>query len=210
MEDFALDSDTPYLGYELSTFCIVSFSSSGSLVIVGSADSGRTGVELVALRLCCRIATVFFFNWTNMSRCIAPLLTLKTLFVIVPVCILQDIYLLRYDGLVEDLQFSPDEVEDVKLVHMDQLKEVLSSLVSILVSFQRDCPSLRHHGIHSTKVPGTPELIHSHSSFPITCMYVVLLRLDQLSFLRVYQVFNAVHAKPVQNQSHPFLFNDRV
>ncbi|CAM9522697.1 unnamed protein product [Hapterophycus canaliculatus] len=36
----------------------------------------------------------------------------------------KDIYLLRHDGPVEELNFPPSEVEDVKLVPMDQLKEV--------------------------------------------------------------------------------------
>lgn len=47
----------------------------------------------------------------------------------------QDIYLLRHDGPVEELNFSPCEVEDVKLVPMDQLKEALEAQVhrSILV-----------------------------------------------------------------------------
>ncbi|CAN0134816.1 unnamed protein product [Ectocarpus sp. 6 AP-2014] len=35
----------------------------------------------------------------------------------------KDIYLLRHDGPVQDLKFSPSEVEDVKLVPMQALKE---------------------------------------------------------------------------------------
>ena len=42
---------------------------------------------------------------------------------------MQDIYLLRHDGPVEELSFSPSEVEDVKLVPMDQLREALESQV---------------------------------------------------------------------------------
>lgn len=39
----------------------------------------------------------------------------------------KDIYLLRYDGPVADLNFDPSEVEDVKLMPMDQLKDVFAA-----------------------------------------------------------------------------------
>eukprot|EP00903_Cladosiphon_okamuranus_P015063 g13936.t1 len=39
----------------------------------------------------------------------------------------KDVYLLRHDGPVEELSFSPSEVEDVKLVPMDQLREALEA-----------------------------------------------------------------------------------
>ncbi|CAN0095403.1 unnamed protein product [Pylaiella littoralis] len=39
----------------------------------------------------------------------------------------KDIYLLRHDGPVEELNFAPSEVEDVKLVPMDQLREAFES-----------------------------------------------------------------------------------
>lgn len=42
---------------------------------------------------------------------------------------IQDIYLLRHDGPVEELSFAPSEVEDVKLVPMAQLKEALEAQV---------------------------------------------------------------------------------
>ena len=41
----------------------------------------------------------------------------------------QDIYLLRYDGPVSELKFDPSEVEDVKLMSMDQLKKAFSEQV---------------------------------------------------------------------------------
>lgn len=41
----------------------------------------------------------------------------------------QDIYLLRYDGPVADLNFDPSEVEDVKLMPMEQLKDVFAAQV---------------------------------------------------------------------------------
>lgn len=49
----------------------------------------------------------------------------------------QDIYLMRYDGPVSELNFSPSEVEDVKLIPMDQLKDVYAAQVRLLL---RDKP----------------------------------------------------------------------
>ncbi|CAN0439297.1 unnamed protein product, partial [Laminaria digitata] len=39
----------------------------------------------------------------------------------------KDIYLLRYDGPVADLNFDPSEVEDVKLIPMEQLRDVFAA-----------------------------------------------------------------------------------
>lgn len=41
----------------------------------------------------------------------------------------QDMYLLRYDGPVAELQYAPSEVEDVKLVPMDRLEDIYAAQV---------------------------------------------------------------------------------
>lgn len=41
----------------------------------------------------------------------------------------QDIYLLRYDGPLADLNFAPSEVEDVKSVPMGQLRDIFAAQV---------------------------------------------------------------------------------
>lgn len=46
-----------------------------------------------------------------------------------PCLFVQDIYLLRHDGPIEELKFSPSEVEDVKLVPMEQLKQAYEAEV---------------------------------------------------------------------------------
>ena len=52
---------------------------------------------------------------------------------------LQDIYLLRYDGPVTDLKFDPSEVEDVKLVPMEQLKDVFAAQVRFMAASPSIC-----------------------------------------------------------------------
>lgn len=49
----------------------------------------------------------------------------------------QDIYLLRHDGPVSELNFSPSEVEDVKLISMDQLRDVYAEQVRLLLRDKR-------------------------------------------------------------------------
>lgn len=52
---------------------------------------------------------------------------------------LQDIYLLRYDGPVTDLKFDPSEVEDVKLMSMEQLKDVFAAQVRFMATSPPIC-----------------------------------------------------------------------
>lgn len=52
---------------------------------------------------------------------------------------LQDIYLLRYDGPVTDLNFDPSEVEDVKLMPMEQLKDVFAAQVRFMATSPSIC-----------------------------------------------------------------------
>lgn len=44
---------------------------------------------------------------------------------------------MRYDGPVSELNFSPSEVEDVKLIPMDQLKDVYAAQVRLLLRDKR-------------------------------------------------------------------------
>lgn len=41
----------------------------------------------------------------------------------------QDLYLMRFDGPLEDLKFSPSEVDDLKFVPMEELRDVYTAEV---------------------------------------------------------------------------------
>lgn len=71
-------------------------------------------------------------SWTHtLGRCTEHANHYYNMFALVSPRFFQDIYLLRHDGPVTDLKFEPGEVEDVKLVPMDQLKKAYESQVRL-------------------------------------------------------------------------------